>query len=1171
MKTVKRSMAIICALIILVSSFAVIAQNASAETGQKSYEQYRADWYKDSTTLELYLNDFEAPYQTYVDNAPADFDAALMTWKVGSLGFEAGATYTTEQVDFYQLLLFDVLWQEYSNPTYASEIEKNLKMLDLSVIKELNKKDEDLALSTPITSENAGQILEQMKNIDAISDAIEFKDTLQKYIGYVTDVEDLVERLCKVQMLLSLPNETSKILADMGVSTDDMGMFYALNEFEQICSGEMGEAEIVALFTSEKAESIAFKESLSELWSETLKASPLAPIYVGQQVGKFVSNTFLGTDKIADSYYSMEMLCDFQKILKEQVLRYRTNYEASPTESNARILNQAISMYLKTMNTGMDYSIRYVEAVKSGGLVNYLYSTFSEKNYDKVLSQLKSIQSNIAAEIKFFNTEIRNWYDDEYGIPSYPIEKEPQNMTKTEFDASVLQMTKDVFAVTNRTFTEDYTLTSDLETYGDVVLESGTLDLNGHKLIIRGSLTQSGGTLNVNGGTLEVGGDYRIQTFNPVDGSYGESNGVLQMTNSRDHVLVQGDFVTQSTRGHNGGDLTNGTLELKGNFSQLNGYTGNFYTSQNHKMIFSGAGKQKIYFESDGQYAYDSQFVNVDFKCGSIYLETPVYLGKEHKMNSDLEVYPEKGVSLSNNAWNLNGHTLTIHGKDGIYENNEGNINSASGKLVIDKDLVLKSGSITGGNTEVKGNTRLQGANVSLDLEENKMNIADSLIQENGSVNVNGGTLEIGGDYRIQTFNPVDGSYGESNGVLQMTNSRDHVLVQGDFVTQSTRGHNGGDLTNGTLELKGNFSQLNGYTGNFYTSQNHKMIFSGAGKQKIYFESDGQYAYDSQFVNVDFKCGSIYLETPVYLGKEHKMNSDLEVYPEKGVSLSNNAWNLNGHTLTIHGKDGIYENNEGNINSASGKLVIDKDLVLKSGSITGGNTEVKGNTRLQGANVSLDLEENKMNIADSLIQENGSVNVNGGTLEIGGDYRIQTFNPVDGSYGESNGVLQMTNSKDYVLVQGDFVTQSTNAHYQKLTNGTLELKGNFTQLNGSENNFDASQNHKVILSGNEGQTAIFESLYSQFNILEIANLRSTYSFMPDPCWNKLIERVKKGDLNGNGVIDVMDARKVKQVAMKEITLTPEEMKLVDLNGDGKIDIMEARRIKRAAMKEITLN
>ena len=63
----------------------------------------------------------------------------------------------------------------------------------------------------------------------------------------------------------------------------------------------------------------------------------------------------------------------------------------------------------------------------------------------------------------------------------------------------------------------------------------------------------------------------------------------------------------------------------------------------------------------------------------------------------------------------------------------------------------------------------------------------------------------------------------------------------------------------------------------------------------------------------------------------------------------------------------------------------------------------------------------------------------------------------------------------------------------------------------------------------------------------------------------------KGDLNGNGVIDVMDARKVKQVAMKEITLTPEEMKLVDLNGDGKIDIMEARRIKRAAMKEITLN
>lgn len=64
--------------------------------------------------------------------------------------------------------------------------------------------------------------------------------------------------------------------------------------------------------------------------------------------------------------------------------------------------------------------------------------------------------------------------------------------------------------------------------------------------------------------------------------------------------------------------------------------------------------------------------------------------------------------------------------------------------------------------------------------------------------------------------------------------------------------------------------------------------------------------------------------------------------------------------------------------------------------------------------------------------------------------------------------------------------------------------------------------------------------------------------------------VKKGDLNNDGRVDIMDARKDKRAAMKEVHLTGSELSAADLNGDGKVDIMEARKIKRAAMKEITL-
>lgn len=62
----------------------------------------------------------------------------------------------------------------------------------------------------------------------------------------------------------------------------------------------------------------------------------------------------------------------------------------------------------------------------------------------------------------------------------------------------------------------------------------------------------------------------------------------------------------------------------------------------------------------------------------------------------------------------------------------------------------------------------------------------------------------------------------------------------------------------------------------------------------------------------------------------------------------------------------------------------------------------------------------------------------------------------------------------------------------------------------------------------------------------------------------------KGDLNGSGGVDIMDARKAKRAAMKEVTLTNYELQAGDLNGDGKVDIIEARKIKRAAMKEIAL-
>jgi len=64
--------------------------------------------------------------------------------------------------------------------------------------------------------------------------------------------------------------------------------------------------------------------------------------------------------------------------------------------------------------------------------------------------------------------------------------------------------------------------------------------------------------------------------------------------------------------------------------------------------------------------------------------------------------------------------------------------------------------------------------------------------------------------------------------------------------------------------------------------------------------------------------------------------------------------------------------------------------------------------------------------------------------------------------------------------------------------------------------------------------------------------------------------IKKGDLNNSGSVDIMDARKAKRGAMKNIVLTSDEFEAADLDGNGEVSIIEARKIKRAAMKIITL-
>ena len=520
-------------------------------------------------------------------------------------------------------------------------------------------------------------------------------------------------------------------------------------------------------------------------------------------------------------------------------------------------------------------------------------------------------------------------------------------------------------------------------------------------------------SFDITGGTVDLNG----HKFT-VNGDLTVSNGILKMTNLYDKVIVNGNFTTKSTSDHSS-YLTDGTMEIKGNFNQIvrdntvDSYQ-NFNCSKNHRVIFNGTGKQTIHFDTFKTSSVSSGFSNVSLK------------------NSNIEIDS-----------NIRGWTLQ---EDTVIDNDT--------KLKLYGPLDLNGYKLT-----VKGNLQ-----------------QDSYYYTNAGLNINGGTLEVQGDYTI------------TNGYLKMTNAKDKVIVNGNFITESSSDHSS-YLTDGTMEIKGNFNQIvrdntvDSYQ-NFNCSKNHRVIFNGTGKQTIHFDTFKTSSVSSGFSNVSLK------------------NSNIE------IDSNIRGWTLQEDT------------------------VIDNDTKLK----------------LYGP---LDLNGYKLTVKGNLQQGGGTININGGTLEVQGDYTI------------TSGYLKMTNAKDKVIVGGDFVTLTSSDHSNYLTNGIMEIQGNFNQITkagSSGYNFNCSGKHIVILNGDGTQKVKFESSNSHFNILELTKDKDTgYSFESEKCWNRLFI---SGDANGDEKVTVADITVIQKYLANRLQLSDERLIACDVNKDGVVTIEDATLIQK---------
>ncbi|MCM1315478.1 MAG: PKD domain-containing protein, partial [Muribaculaceae bacterium] len=340
------------------------------------------------------------------------------------------------------------------------------------------------------------------------------------------------------------------------------------------------------------------------------------------------------------------------------------------------------------------------------------------------------------------------------------------------------------------------------------------------------------------------------------------------------------------------------------------------------------------------------------------------------------------------------------------------------------------------------------------DVTLNEFKEVNNLTINSGTLNLNGYKIIVHGDVILTQKGYLNCNRGEiicnnfimnNSSYLHMTNINDHIVVNGNFV------HNGGyfhstNATAGTIEIKGDFTAK---SSNFNPNAEHKVILNGTEKQIISLNGSSS-GFNILEINNTSNEG-VFSETPVPANKSYVVNNskvNFAGFSETGMTLTEDK-------------------------------IIDGDYCLSAGT--------------------LDLDGHNLTINGNLIQSGGEVRLNGGTLEVTGDYRIQSKTEEDGIYSYSAGYLTMTNEEDKLIIGGDFVTQSTVDHREKLTAGVMTVGGNFKQIrtSGSDYNFVASGNHKVVFSENKMHDISFEyGDYSHFAILDISNaeinLKNTY-------------------------------------------------------------------------------
>ena len=933
------------------------------ETKYDSYDQFLAYYYLTYSPLDYYVNSEELPYQTYIKNSDKEFKKELAAWRLATLDAGKTVEYSTKEVEFYEVLIYDILYQEMAENTILKNSDTGIKALQSSLIKEFADLDYDIALDTKVTADNAGDLLNKMLKLEEVQFLSGNVETIQKGIEYTKNVEEVLRKLAMIIQLQKSSEEIGTILKNLSQSATDERMKKACEKVANIASGTMSDAEILGIFTGEIAAKELATYTLGKVWDTLANSSYLGRfIKAGQEVGKLTSNILFSTDEIVETWYSMEQIVKFDGVLKKELLYYQKCFENNPSEANAKLFNQAADMYLNTVSVGVEYATKYVEAVKGKGVLGWIYKNLTHKDdYNKVIEQLNSIKNSVDQAIEFANNKTYDFYlEDMQTVVKIPWEKTGCEITKEEIDKTTSEMPEIVFELTdqnvkqNTTYSEDKltygdftlnggTLNLDekaLTVYGDFYLESGKLDIHKGSLNIKGNLYMRGGTIDLNRGSITVEGN--VYWYNQDEKErYTSSSASLIMEDQVEVFDIRGDLITY-LNWSSGYNCSAGTMKLGGN-----------WTNYNHERSISGSNTFKL--ELDG-----TKDVTID---GS----PSIYVPNMEVKNSD------------SRKVNLQG-TIAIGCVIG------------DAKVVAKDTPSLRFGSATG-KIEVTGNMQTYG-NVKVGKS---FVVHGDLYMREGTLNLNGGNLKVEGNAYLckQDSKGNYTSMASNSGDLIMENKEDILDVRGNLITYFYHSSYF-QCSAGTLKLGGNWTNYENISGsgNFKVEADETAGINGV--ESIYVPNLEVKSTDSKAVTLK---GTV--ETGCVIGDAKVVAKDtpyLRFGSATGkIEVTGNMWTYGevkvGKSFVVHGD---LHMKGGNLNLNGGNLTVEGNAYFCSQDSKGNYTSMS-----DSAHLVMENKEDTLDVRGDLVTYfgySGYFQCSAGTLKLGGNWTNYKYISGSGSF-----------------------------------------------------------------------------------------------------------------------------------------------------------------------------